>query len=575
MSGNSSQRNDLLDDSRPPWYPRVPSSRQERSLDEQHLTAPNITTSGEFHRAIARYNRNVERVRRDLEAAENRRYRPDNSMSSADRDLRRRFNRDPPTTNEPPTSASGISAVPPSLPPLRSLGSRARSGMASGGSGSRSSRYRPGERLLERHRATNFDARSSNTYNVSDEFSEANSHLRALLDLSNINTVIPPLAPTSMNPPLHSQDTAEDNRRIKRRKLDSDKIGPKFKGFHYGHYGQSEPGRLTMEIVSCDGGLYQESLQYPPENILKNDDSVYCTKGNRCNIILRHTGGTVFSLTEFVIKAPGSSYSCPVREGMVFVAMKSDELLTRTAQYQIQYLPPQPRASNTLVYSVRHEEDGSSVARLQPPVREFSFGLDDDEDYYRTAQIPPEFNVEPPPFNITTECTDDGSDDDDGRVMSSHFRLRNRRTPNRIGSLPFESESSEEDRDPWGNPSSDWRAFDNLTRRRYTARGGGRQHDNASSTTLEEAQEASQIATQEAVRAVGGELMAPLAHFFIEKDKNKCTIRFDPPVSGRFILLKMWSPPQDISDRSSNIDIEAVVAQGFAGPRYFPSVDLA
>ncbi|KAK4175023.1 hypothetical protein QBC36DRAFT_332332 [Triangularia setosa] len=573
MSGNSSQRNDPLDDSRPWWYPRVPSSsgRRERIPDERRPTAPNTTTSGEFHRAIARYNRNIERVRRNLDAVDNRRYDPESSMSSADRDLRRRFNRDPPTTNEPPTSASGISAVPPSLPPLRSLGSRARPGMASG-SGSRSSRYRPGERLLERHRATNFDSRSNNT--SYDELPDANSHLRALLDLSNISTVIPPLAPTGMTPPSHSQDTAEDNRRIKRRKLDSDKIGPRFKGFHYGHYGQLEPGRLTMEIVSCDGGLYQESLQYPPENILKNDDSVYCTKGNRCNIILRHTGATVFSLTELVIKAPGSSYSCPVREGMVFVAMKSDELLTRTAQYQIQYLPPQQGTSNTLVYSVRHEEDGSSITRLQPPVREFSFGLDDDEDY-RTAQIPPEFAVPPPPFNITTECTDDGSDDDDGRVLSSHLRSRNRRTPNRIGSLPFESESSEEDRDPWGNPSSDWRAFDNLTRRRYAARGGGRQHDSVSSTTLEEAQEASQIATQEALRAVGGELMAPLAHFFIEKDKNKCTIRFDPPVSGRFILLKMWSPPQDLSDRSSNIDIEAVIAQGFAGPRYFPSVELA
>ncbi|KAK0732800.1 hypothetical protein B0T21DRAFT_290754, partial [Apiosordaria backusii] len=571
-SGNSSQRNDPLDD----WYPRVPS-RRERILDERRPTAPNTTTSGEFHRAIARYNRNIERVRRDLDAAQNH-----NSMSSADRDLRRRFNRDPPTTNEPPTSASGISAAPPSLPPLRSLGSRARSGMASGGSGSRS-RYRPGERLLERHRATNFDsprnsylvpAELADTNTQLDRLADANTQLRALLDLSTISTVIPPLAPTSMTPPLHSQDMAEDNRRVKRRKLDSDKIGPRFKGFHYGHYGQLEPGRLTMEIVSCDGGLYQESLQYPPENILKNDDSVYCTKGNRCNIILRHTGATVFSLTELVIKAPGSSYSCPVREGMVFVAMKSDELLTRTAQYQIQYRPPQQRSSNTLVYSVRHEEDGSSITRLQPPVREFSFGLDDDEDY-RTAQIPPEFRAPPPPFNITTDCTDDGSGDDDGRVLSSHLRSRNRRTPNRIGSLPFESESSEEDREGWGNPSSDWTAFDNLTRQRYTARGGGRQHDSASSTTLEQAQEASQIATQEAVRAVGGELMAPLAHFFIETNKTKCTIRFDPPVSGRFILLKMWSSPHDISDRSSNIDIEAVIAQGFAGPRYFSSVDLA
>jgi hypothetical protein len=65
--------------------------------------------------------------------------------------------------------------------------------------------------------------------------------------------------------------------------------------------------------------------------------------------------------------------------------------------------------------------------------------------------------------------------------------------------------------------------------------------------------------------------MAPLAWVFIERDKSKCTIRFDPPVSGRFILLKMWSP--HFSD-AGNIDIQSVVAKGFAGPRFFPASQL-
>lgn len=85
--------------------------------------------------------------------------------------------------------------------------------------------------------------------------------------------------------------------------------------------------------------------------------------------------------------------------------------------------------------------------------------------------------------------------------------------------------------------------------------------------TLAEAAEASQLATQEAVRAVGGELLAPHAKFFIEKGKNRCTIKFDPPVSGRYILLKMYHP-------SDNIDIQGVFVKGFGGPRFFPSVDL-
>jgi len=123
-----------------------------------------------------------------------------------------------------------------------------------------------------------------------------------------------PRPPPSVTPSLHGlsgHDAAEDSRRIKRRKLDSDRVVSNFKGFRYGHYGQVEPGQLTMEIVSCDGGLYSDEHSYPPENILKNDASVYCTKSNRCNIVLKHQGGTVFSLKELVIKAPGSKFSCP------------------------------------------------------------------------------------------------------------------------------------------------------------------------------------------------------------------------------------------------------------------------
>jgi hypothetical protein len=67
-----------------------------------------------------------------------------------------------------------------------------------------------------------------------------------------------------------------------------------------------------MEIVSCDGGMFSNQLSYSAENILKNDNSVYCTKGNRCNIVLRHQGSTAFTLSELVIKAPGSiNYSHP------------------------------------------------------------------------------------------------------------------------------------------------------------------------------------------------------------------------------------------------------------------------
>lgn len=365
-------------------------------------------------------------------------------------------------------------------------------------------------------------------------------------------------SPGHLSPVLRPPEYADDSRRPKRRKLDSDRIAPSFKGFRYGRYGQVEPGELTMEIVSCDGGLFANESSYAYENILKNDPTVYCTKSSKCNIVLRHQGATVFSLKELVIKAPGScNYSSPVREGMIFVSMNQDDLLTRTTQYQIQYAPPRSGRTRDLralapIISIRHNDDGTTVTRTRLRTRPLHNYSDDEEDNQSTAQMPPDFATDPPPFNITTECDEEESDE----PMTNMFY---RRPPNRIGSLPFESDSSDE-----GNPFAQDEyglvdAWSPAARRRDTQ-----------NMTLAEAANAHQQAAHEA-SAGGSDLMVPHAKFFIEKDKSKCTIRFDPPVSGRFILLKMWSPHRE---SSSNIDIQAVIAKGFAGPRYFPSVEL-
>jgi len=44
--------------------------------------------------------------------------------------------------------------------------------------------------------------------------------------------------------------------------------------------------------------------------------------------------------------------------------------------------------------------------------------------------------------------------------------------------------------------------------------------------------------------------------------------------SGRFLLLKFFSP--QLSDREcrDNIDVQYVAARGYAGPRFFPSVEM-
>ena len=254
-----------------------------------------------------------------------------------------------------------------------------------------------------------------------------------------------------------------------------------------------------------------------------------------------------------------------MRAGMVFISMSQDELLGRTAQYQIQYAPlqrsvswmvspdgrphqrEQPRPN---VISVRHHGDGTTSTRS----RRSLYRTEDDEDF-RTPEMPQEFTSNQPDFNITTECSDDEDDHDHSRPRAP------RRTPNRIGSLAFESPDFDteelapfdyEEFDMYGPPSI-------VHPERHGHLG------------LTEAWEAHNNATQEAVRAVGGALLVPHAKFFIEKGKSKCTIRFDPPVSGRFMLLKMWSSRHDLS---SNIDIQSVIARGYAGPRYFPSVEL-
>lgn len=135
------------------------------------------------------------------------------------------------------------------------------------------------------------------------------SHLRALL-----REPVPVLG-SSVSRDAHEEyaEEVETNRAYKRRKIDTGALAPEFKGFSYGRYGQVESGKLRMEIESCDGGIYPEASggDYAAGNVLKNDDSVYCTRGNRCNLVLRHQAATPFCLQELIIKAPRKGFTAP------------------------------------------------------------------------------------------------------------------------------------------------------------------------------------------------------------------------------------------------------------------------
>lgn len=253
-----------------------------------------------------------------------------------------------------------------------------------------------------------------------------------------------------------------------------------------------------------------------------------------------------------------------VQEGMIFVSMTSDDLLARTARYQIQYSSPKRSGRRSSeerttdlppIMSIRHNGDGT-VSTSQPFRGARQQAINEEVDD-RQAQIPSDFTVvNSANFNVITECSDGEEDEDDDFLSSPHGVRRRYRNH-------YEMDTAEEDHDG----ETPWHLVESYSRPQRTPRESARR-ETPSQITLAEAAEASQIATQEAMKAVGGEYMAAHARFFIEKNKSKCTIKFDPPISGRFILLKMWSPRRETN---KNIDIQSVVARGYAGPRLFPA----
>lgn len=127
---------------------------------------------------------------------------------------------------------------------------------------------------------------------------------------SSLNETIPisPLMPQSAS----SQSGRDGRGRLKRRKLESDDNREGLRGFNYGHSGQVVPGVLKMEIASCDGGTFDPDGESSfPANVLRNDQSVYCTKSSRCNIVLQHRGEAPFCLKKIVIKAPRTGFDAP------------------------------------------------------------------------------------------------------------------------------------------------------------------------------------------------------------------------------------------------------------------------
>ncbi|CAG8035540.1 unnamed protein product [Penicillium salamii] len=367
----------------------------------------------------------------------------------------------------------------------------------------------------------------------------------------------PTLAPSpdasrspSLMPPS-GQSGHDDQGRQKRRKLDTDDNREAFKGFNYGLYGQVMPGELKMEIASCDGGNFEpDGVSSRPENVLNSNQSVYSTKEDRCNLVLCHRDEAPFCLKKIVIRAPSQcSFDAPIQEGMVFVAMSTDDLFTRTTECQMQYssrwrrrprrsgLPPseeylsgfRPPLQNIERTVLTGPNSHSPSDISEDPRAQFRITTEYHENNEDNAysdneeEAPLEFNTQEEPAERYTSDTDDTPSDED----DMHF-LRRRVIQNQ-------------------HRAALNRHSENRSRREPTL-----VHPNPADSTQPPA-----------------EVLKPLARFFMERERNMVTIKFDPPPSGRYILIKLWSP---YPEGEGNIDIESIIAHGYAGPRFFPSI---
>lgn len=131
-------------------------------------------------------------------------------------------------------------------------------------------------------------------------------------------------------PPESAVVRPENPRRPKRRRLATDILATPRSPIKYGHYGQVEPGKIQLQLISCDGGEHTDTrapgIYLGPLNILRTDKSVYCSDRPNATIILRHADDTPFTLEKLHIVGPEHGFTAPVREGLAYVAMSFEDL---------------------------------------------------------------------------------------------------------------------------------------------------------------------------------------------------------------------------------------------------------
>ncbi|GAB7347819.1 hypothetical protein MBLNU459_g5356t1 [Dothideomycetes sp. NU459] len=398
---------------------------------------------------------------------------------------------------------------------------------------------------------------------------------------------------STTDPSSDADDTRP--RQAKRRKLHQYDQEPR-STFKYGYYGQVEPGKLRLELESCDGDTFRDELSdisLGPENILKHDKSVYCSRASKCNIVLRHHDFSPFCLEKLHIIAPENGFTAPVREGLVYVAMSRRELLPYMdeADQQSPLLNP-PRsppaytrraAQLTLQESLRDPEIARALAQTRGTrdVSPFDFGTMDQD-----GASPPNEDQENP-WNTTGDVDAtwpalEPSNRPSSLQQAQAFACDDQISP----SLPDDDTHVvllTDDEIAW--PEEPTHSDVLQDRQRRQRRMQNIDEDMYGWDARYRSMPARQIGRG---RRVGwqyppsersGEIppFAPTksssvarARFNIKDGRHKIAIKFDPPISGTHILLKLQTPYT-----GKNIDLQAVIASGYAGQRFFPAVQYA
>ena len=249
------------------------------------------------------------------------------------------------------------------------------------------------------------------------------------------------------------------------------------------------------------------------------------------------------------------NYDCSIQEGLIFISMTANDLLTRTSQYHLRESSPGPlppaRGSppahegnmdeSRRSYNPRPSAGTSQFDRRPPsrradypftrtipaPISDTSWVRPDGEivsnpfpliDLGDDSTPPPRTMSPPIPplFNVTTTCEVPSGDEEE----ESHPAILADRSRRDREVSPISSDDDGDFGDRWVINGS--RGVD-VRRRRC---GNRRETPSKLELTADDDDEDAESGVRKKV-----DVLAPHARFFIEKDKSMVSVKFDPPVS--------------------------------------------